>query len=171
MKSNKIPYNATAIKNLLIKNGKPTKHMNASQKIRYLPDEIKIYKTGGKRTASVLCSFGGQQHQKGTPKDSATNPDNTERVQVFGSKSANLEIKQGPSSSACSTFTYSDMTVAGVHKDMDDVMSIVSDLSDISVMSLPSTHLGMSWTGRHEKFSMARNASSRTMAQTHTIGW
>ena len=163
-----IPLNEN--KSLLTKNGKPTKHINSPQKIRYLPDEIKIYKTGGKRTASGLCSFGGKQHQKETLKESATNRVNAESVQVFGSKSENLEIKQGPSSSAYSTFTYSDMTV-GVHKNMDDVMSIVSDLSDISVMSSPSTHLGMSLTGRHENVAMTRKASSCNMTQTHTIGW
>ena len=38
-------------------NGKVNIPFDVPEKIRYLPSEIKISKSGGKRTASAMCSF------------------------------------------------------------------------------------------------------------------
>ena len=53
--SNNLPLDSDM--NISTQNAKPRVPSDTLEKIRYLPSEIKISKTGGKRTASAMCSL------------------------------------------------------------------------------------------------------------------
>ena len=150
----------------LLKNGKPDQKNHYPEKIRYLPSEIKVCKTAGKRTASAMCAF-QRQKQIVKSKDAIKHRSVSECADVFGSKREDSRIreKETTSSSTCSTITHSD---AGLdyQQNMDDVMSTVSDISDLSVMSLNSSHLHIGGMYRHQKQSMIRKTSQLNRAET-----
>ena len=160
-----VPLSSHGGNNLLWINEKPTPDISSPQKIRYLPNEIKIYKTGGKRTASALCSFRGKQQEEKS-KDASKNHLQSESIEVFGSKREGTEIKRYPSTSTCSTFTCSE-TGGDLHHNMDDVMSTVSDVSDLSVMSLTSSHLDVGGLFRHDRYPM--NNKTRLFKRTQIV--
>ena len=148
--------------------GKNEKSGDSPQKIRYPPDDIKVYKTGGKRTASALCPFRGQQQAakslaetnnlnndvlavghtyegvetEKSDKNSHKKPhDAKEKISQFILDHEKIIPGYGPSRSA----------VSEAKSNTDETMSHVSDVSDLSVMSLSSSHI--SGTVRQERYS------------------
>ena len=139
--------------------GKNEKSNNAPQKIRYPPDHIKVYKTGGKRTASALCPFRGQQqavissaatnnsindvlpfghmYEGGETEKSDSNSykkphDDKETISRYILNHEEVMLGYGPSIGA----------VSEAKSNSDETMSHVSDVSDLSVISLSSSHIG-----------------------------
>ena len=103
-------------------NGRSKQTPGTLEKIRYLPSEIKISKSGGKQTASAMCSFQRKQFVA-NPKDDIKHRSVSECTEVNGTKEDNLKIKSaGSNSSTCSNITFSD---AGLDcpQNNDDVMS------------------------------------------------
>ena len=105
------------------------------EKIRYSSSDIKISKTGGKRTASAMCSF-QRKAQKEKSKLEIKHRSVSECVEEVEQKSMDLKIKGDPSRSGSSNLTNSDVGNDVPQEKMDDTMSTVSDVSDLSVMSL-----------------------------------
>ena len=105
------------------------------EKIRYSSSDIKISKTGGKRTASAMCSF-QRKAQKEKSKLEIKHRSVSECVEEVEQKSMDFKIKGDPSNSGSSDLTYSDVGYNAPKEKMDDAMSTVSDVSDLSVMSL-----------------------------------
>ena len=105
------------------------------EKIRYSSSDIKISKTGGKRTASAMCSF-QRKVQKEKSRLEIKHRSVSECVEEVEQKSINLKIKGDPSSSGSSDLAYLDVGNNDPKEKMDDAMSTVSDVSDLSVMSL-----------------------------------
>ena len=106
------------------------------EKIRYSSSDIKISKTGGKRTASAMCSF-QRKAQKEKSKLEIKHRSVSECVEEVEQKSMDFKIKGDPSSSGSSDLTHLYVGKNNVPKEkMDDAMSTVSDVSDLSVMSL-----------------------------------
>ena len=103
--------------------------------IRYSSSDIKISKTGGKRTASAMCSF-QRKAQKEKSKLEIKHRSVSECVEEVEQKSMDFKIKGDPSSSGSSDLTYLDVGNNVPQEKMDDAMSTVSDVSDLSVMSL-----------------------------------
>ena len=134
---------------LRLMNGNPQQSFNSPEKVRYLPSEIKICKTGGKRTASAMCSF-QRKHQIDRSKDAMSHRSVSECEDVFNRKPDDLKIKQISSSITPKPVAYSDIGL-DFQQNMDDVMSTVSDVSDLSVMSLNSSYLGIGGAFRNQK--------------------
>ena len=105
------------------------------EKIRYSSSDIKISKTGGKRTASAMCSF-QRKAQKEKSKLEIKHRSVSECVEEVEQKSMDLKIKGDPSRSGSSNLTNSDVGNDVPQEKMDDTMSTVSDVSDLSVMPL-----------------------------------
>ena len=105
------------------------------EKIRYSSSDIKISKTGGKRTASAMCSF-QRKVQKEKSRLEIKHRSVSECVEEVEQKSMDLKIKGDPSSSGSSDLAYLDVGNNDPKEKMDDAMSTVSDVSDLSVMSL-----------------------------------
>ena len=105
------------------------------EKIRYSSSDIKISKTGGKRTASAMCSF-QRKAQKEKSKLEIKHRSVSECVEEVEQKSMDFKIKGDPSSSGSSDLAYLDVGNNAPKEKMDDAMSTVSDVSDLSVMSL-----------------------------------
>ena len=105
------------------------------EKIRYSSSDIKISKTGGKRTASAMCSF-QRKVQKEKSRLEIKHRSVSECVEEVEQKSMDFKIKDDPSSSGSSDLAYLDVGNNAPKEKMDDAMSTVSDVSDLSVMSL-----------------------------------
>ena len=136
-------------------NGKSKQAPDTLEKIRYLPSEIKISKSGGKRTASAMCSFQRKQFVA-KPKDDIKHRSVSESTDGKGSKDENLKIKpSGSTSSTCSNITFSDVGI-DCPQNNDDVMSTISDVSDLSVMSLNPSSLEVRRKFRRQKQYMSR---------------
>ena len=139
------------------------------EKIRYSSSDIKISKTGGKRTASAMCSF-----QRKAPKEKSKSEIKhrsvSECVDEVEQKSMGFKIKGDPPSSGSSILAYLDGGNDAPQEKMDDAMSTVSDVSDLSVMSLTySPALGGFF---RQKKPLAKNLSqqsngSRLPVQNH----
>ena len=140
------------------------------EKIRYSSSDIKISKTGGKRTASAMCSF-QRKVQKEKSRLEIKHRSVSECVEEVEQKSMDLKIKGDPSSSGSSDLTHLYVGKNDVPQEkMDDAMSTVSDVSDLSVMSLTySPALGGLF---RQKKPLAKNIShqsnvSRLPVQNH----
>ena len=105
------------------------------EKIRYSSSDIKISKTGGKRTASAMCSF-QRKVQKEKSRLEIKHRSVSECIEEVEQKAMDLKIKGDTSSSGSSNLTNSDVVNDVPQEKMDDSMSTVSDVSDLSVMSL-----------------------------------
>ena len=173
-----IPVVSSGSNNLTGKNGKSG---DSPQKIRYPPDDIKIYKTGGKRTASALCPFRGQQQAASSLAE--TNNLNKD-VLIIGQKDEGVETEKNDRNPHKKPYEDHEeisqaildhervilgygpgrSTASGENSNTDETMSHVSDVSDISVISLSSSHIGRSV--RQGKYSANRMLSSnkRNMA-------
>ena len=142
------------------------------EKIRYSSSDIKISKTGGKRTASAMCSF-QRKVQKEKSKSEIKHRSVSECVEEVEQKSIDLEIKGVPSSSGSSDLTYLKMEIendAAPQEKMDDAMSTVSDVSDLSVMSLTySPALGGMFRQKKPlaKSNYSQSNGSRLSVQNH----
>ena len=152
-------------KHLPLINGNPQQNLHSPEKVRYLPSEIKICKTGGKRTASAMCSFQRKPHNDKS-KDAMSHRSVSECEDVFSRKPDNITIKQISSSTTSKPVAYSDIG-KDFQQNMDDVMSTVSDVSDLSVMSLNSHYLGIGGAFRNQKQLTTRKKSR--LKKTDTI--
>lgn len=141
----------------LMNGGNPKQRLNSPEKVRYLPSEIQICKTGGKRTASAMCSF-QRKPQIDKSKDAMSHRSVSECEDVFNRNPDDLKIKQISASTAPKPVAYSDIGL-DFQQNMDDVMSTVSDVSDLSVMSLNSSYLGIGGAFRNHKQLTVRNKS------------
>ena len=122
------------------------------EKIRYLPSEIKISKSGGKRTASAMCSFQRKQYVVKS-KDDIKHRSVSECTDNIGVQEDKLKIKPASSNSTfstCSNITFSDVGTDYAHN-MDDVMSTISDISDLSVMSFNPSSIEVTRKFRRQK--------------------
>ena len=128
---------------------------------------LRICKTGGKRTASAMCSFQRKPHNDKS-KDVAMSHRSSvsECEDVFSRKPDNIRIKQISSSTTSKPLAYSDIG-KDFQQNMDDVMSTVSDVSDLSVMSLNSHCLGIGGAFRNQKQLTTRKKSR--LKKTDTI--
>ena len=139
--------------NISSQNGNIGQVPNSIEKIRYLPSEIKISKSGGKRTASAMCSFQRKQNFEVKLKDDIKHRSVSESTE--GNDGINIDqvkIKSTCStSSTCSNITFSDVGTSDFPQNNDDVMSTISDVSDISVMSLSPSTLEVSRKYRCQK--------------------
>ena len=148
-------HNSSTQENMSIpsQNGNISHVPDSIEKIRYLPSEIKISKSGGKRTASAMCSFQRKQNFEVKSKDDIKHRSVSESSEVNeGIKKEQLKIKSTCSaSSTCSNITFSDVGTSDFPQNNDDVMSTISDVSDISVMSLNPSSLEVRRKYRRQK--------------------
>ena len=139
------------------------------EKIRYSSSDIKICKSGGKRTASAMCSF-QRKAQKEKSKLEIKHRSVSECIEEVEQKSMDLKIKNDPSSSGSSNLTNSDVVNDVPQEKMDDTMSTVSDVSDLSVMSLTySPALGGLFRQKKPlaKSNYSQSNGSRLSVQNH----
>jgi len=96
--------------------------------VPYSSDQIKVEKHGGKRTAAIFCGS----------KSSAVAGDNSKRrSDQHGRKvSSPRQHKAVTTSSAGESVNISSATL-NIESDVSDAFSMVSDVSDLSCMSLP----------------------------------
>ena len=146
--------------NMSSQNGKISHVPDSMEKIRYLQSEIKISKSGGKRTASAMCSFQRKQNFEVKSKDDIKHRSVSESSEVNdGIKEEQLKIKSTCStSSTCSNITFSDVGTSDFPQNNDDVMSTISDVSDISVMSLNPSSLEVSRKYRRQKQYLSKHS-------------
>ena len=148
--SNNLPLESDM--NISTKNAKHRIPSDSLEKIRYLPSEIKISKSGGKRTASAMCSFQRKQFVVKS-KDDIKHRSVSECTDNNGSQEDNSKIKPPSSNSTfstCSNITFSDIGTDCAHN-MDDVMSTISDISDLSVMSFNPSSIEVTRKFRRQK--------------------
>ena len=145
--------------NVSTQNAKHRMPSDTLQKIRYLPSEIKISKSGGKRTASAMCSFQRKQFVVKS-RDDIKHRSVSECTDNNGVQEDMLKIKPASSNSTfstCSNITFSDVGTDCAHN-MDDVMSTITDISDLSVMSFSPSSIEVTRKFRRQKQFLNKSA-------------
>ena len=150
------------------KNAKPPQCLDSTEKVRYLPSEIKVSKTVRKRASSAMCSFTRkQQTEKSKEAITEDRSSVSECEEILASTKEDSKIKQAPLNSNCGIIAHSDVGLDS-HSNMDDVMSTVSDLSDLSVMSLGHSKIA-NGSFRHPRQAMDGKTPrlKRTQSDSH----
>jgi hypothetical protein len=114
--------------------------------VPYAPDQIKVEKHGSKRTASVFCG-----HRR--------LPDDAGKARFADSR----RMHAGKASSSCGDSGAVTMSPAN-ESDVSDTFSVVSDVSDLSCMSLPQS------AGFSTDFARRRCSASVLLAGVHGRG-
>ena len=166
-------HNPSTPKNMSIpsQNGNISHAPDPLEKIRYLPSEIKISKSGGKRTASAMCSFQRKQNYEVKLKDDIKHRSVSESTEGNdGNKDEKFKIKSTCStSSTCSNITFSDVGTSDFPHNNDDVMSTISDVSDISVMSLNPSSLEVSRKYRRQNQYLSTHSKEHQVIKENIV--